>query len=147
MKKTQESVSWEMVISGRGFQLLHEFLAPTVRHSGFDSPDYDPAPEITQQALEGSCSACIKTLDLWVSLYGAEAGNLALKTLALGGMYVSGGIITKILPKMTDGTFVRSFCRKSRFSELLAGIPVYLVLSEDAPLLGCAAEAARALDA
>lgn len=147
MKLSQEPVSWEMIISGRGFQVLHEFLAPAARHPRFDSADYDPAPEITQQALEDSCPVCVQALDLWVSLYGAETGNFALKTLALGGVYVSGGIVTKILPKMMDGTFVRSFCRKSRFAELLAQIPIYVVLSEDTPLLGSAAEAARALAA
>jgi glucokinase len=116
-----------------------------VRHPGFDGADIDPAPEITRRALDGSCPVCVQTLDLWVSLYGAEAGNLALKALALGGVFVAGGIVARILPKMSDGTFLRAFCQKSKFSGLLAQVPVHVVLSEETPLLGAAAEAARAL--
>lgn len=142
MKKNAEPVSFEMVLSGRGFLTLHEFLDAGVRHPGFEGADIDPAPEITRRALDGSCPVCVRVLDLWVSLYGAEAGNLALKTLSLGGVYVAGGIAAKIMPKMADGTFLREFCRKSRFSKLLAEIPVHVVLSEDTPLLGAAAEAA-----
>jgi glucokinase len=143
MKKIEEPVSFEMVLSGRGFQKLHEFLDGSVRHPGFEGSDIDPAPEITRRALDGSCTVCVQALDLWVSLYGSEAGNLALKTLSLGGVFVAGGIVAKIMPKMSDGTFLRAFCRKSKFSALLAQIPVRVVLSEDAPILGAAAEAAR----
>jgi glucokinase len=143
MKKIEEPVSFEMILSGRGFQTLHEFLDDAVRHPGFEGSGIDPAPEITRRALEGSCSICVRALHLWVSLYGAEAGNLALKTLSLGGLYVAGGIAPKIMPKMSDGTFLQAFCRKSKFSALLAEIPVHVVLSEEAPLLGAAAEAAR----
>jgi glucokinase len=145
MKEIEEPVSVEMVLSGRGFRALHEFLDARVRHPGFEDSAVDPAPEITRCALKGSCPVCVRTLDLWVSLYGAEAGNLALKTLSLGGVFVAGGIVGKIMPKMTDGTFLRAFCRKSRFAALLADIPVYVVLSEDAPILGAAAEAVRSL--
>jgi len=142
MKGIEEPVSFEMVLSGRGFQRVHEFLDATVRHAGFEDPGIDPAPEITRRGLEGSCPVCVRALHLWVSLYGAEAGNLALKALSLGGLYVAGGIAPKIMPKMSDGTFLRAFCRKSKFSSLLAEVPVYVVLSEEAPLLGAAAEAA-----
>ena len=145
MKKIEEPVSFEMILSGRGFQTLHEFLDAAVRHPGFEGDGTDSAPEITRRALEGSCPICVQALHLWVSVYGAEAGNLALKTLSLGGMYVAGGIAPKIMPKMSDGTFLQAFCRKSRFSALLAEVPVYVVLSEEAPLLGAAAEAARLL--
>jgi len=114
-----------------------------VRHPGFDDPGADPAPEVTRRALEGSCPVCVRALHLWVSLYGAEAGNLALKTLSLGGLFVAGGIVTKIMPKMSDGTFLGSFCRKSKLSALLAEVPVQVVLSDEGPLLGAAAEATR----
>jgi glucokinase len=143
MKKIEEPVSFEMVLSGRGFQTLHEFLDASIRHAGFESAEIDSAPEITRRGLDGSCPICVQALDLWVSLYGAEAGNLALKTLSLGGMFVAGGIAAKIMPKMTDGTFLRSFCRKSKFSAMLAEVPVHVVLTGDAPILGAAAEAAR----
>ena len=145
MKRAGGPVSFEMVLSGRGFLTLHEFLDPRVRHPGFDGSETDPAPEITRRALDGSCPVCVQALDMWVSLYGAEAGNLALKTLSLGGLFVAGGIVARILPKMTDGTFFRAFCLKSKFADLLSQIPVHVVLSDEAPLLGAAAEAARAL--
>jgi glucokinase len=143
MKKGGEPVSFEMVLSGRGFLTLHEFLSPTIRHEGFESSDVDPAPEITRRALEGSCPICVQTLDLWVSLYGAESGNLALKALSLGGFFVAGGIVDKILPKMRDGAFLAAFCRKEKFAELLAEVPVHIVLTDQTPVLGAAAEAAR----
>ncbi|HJY85828.1 MAG TPA: glucokinase [Candidatus Acidoferrales bacterium] len=142
LKKREEYVSWEIVLSGRGFPAIHEFLDPAARHPGFDVPDADPAPEITRRALEGSCPVCVSTLDIWTALYGAEAGNLALKTLARGGVYVAGGIAVKILPKMKDGTFVRAFCEKEKFGILLSQIPIYVVLNEEAPLWGAAAQAA-----
>jgi glucokinase len=147
VKKTNKFVSYELIVSGRGFRVIHEFLNDAVRHASFDDPGADPAQEITRRGLEGSCQVCIQTLDLWTSLYGAEAGNLALKTLARGGVFVAGGIGPKILPKMKDGTFLRGFREKERFEELLATLPVQLVLNEDAPLLGAAGEAARALAA
>jgi glucokinase len=143
--KAGEPVSFEMILSGRGFRTLHEFLDPAVRHPGFDDSEVDSAPEITSRALDRSCPVCVQTLDLWVSIYGAEAGNLALKALALGGVFVAGGIAARILPKMTDGTFLRSFCLKSKFAGLLAQIPVNMLLSDESPLLGAAAQAARRL--
>ncbi len=142
--KSGRPVSFEMILSGRGFLTIHQFLAPRISHPGFDDPHGDPAPEITRRALEKSCPVCVETLDLWVSIYGAEAGNLALKSLAVGGVFIAGGIVLKILPKMTDGSFMQAFCRKSHFAGLLAEIPVQVVLSEQAPLLGAAAEAALA---
>jgi glucokinase len=144
LKKRGEHVSWEIVLSGRGFPAIHEFLDPAVKHPGFDVSDVDPAPEITRRGLEGSCPVCVRTLDIWTALYGAEAGNLALKTLARGGVYVAGGIAVKILPKMKDGTFVRAFCEKEKFGIFLSQIPIYVVLNEDAPLWGAAAQAASA---
>lgn len=145
MKKTHKYVSFEMILSGRGFLRVHEFLNPAVRHPSFDQAGADPAPEITRLGLEGSCPVCVETLDLWTGLYGAEAGNLALKALAVGGIFVAGGIVTKILPKVKDGTFFRAFCEKSRFENLLSKVAVQAVLNQEAPLLGAAAEAARIL--
>jgi glucokinase len=146
MKKAHRSVSFELVLGGRGFLTIHRFLNSSVQHASFNDPEEDPAPEITRLALEGSCPVCVETLDLWTALYGAEAGNLALKALARGGMFVAGGIVTKILPKMKDGTFFRAFCEKSKFGDLLSRIPIRLVLNEEAPLLGAAAEASRILE-
>jgi glucokinase len=147
MKQSNASVSNELILSGRGFRTLHEFLAPSVKHPGIDDPAVDPAPLITQQGLEGTCPVCVQTLQLWIAIYGSEAGNLALKALARNAVYVAGGIAVKILPKLKDGTFVRAFCEKSRLQTLLAQIPIHVVLNEQAPLLGAATQAAAAASA
>lgn len=141
LKKCLPNVSCEEILSGRGFRRLHEFLNSAVRHPSFDAPEADPAAEITHHALARSCSVCVEALDLWTAAYGAEAGNLALRVLALGGVYVAGGITPKILPKMKDGTFFRSFCDKAKLAPMLARIPIYLILNEDAPLWGVAYQA------
>ncbi len=146
MRRSYPLVSWELILSGRGFRTLHEFLAPNVTHASFEEPGGDPAPEITRLGLDKSCRACSDTLDLWTAIYGAEAGNLALKVLALGGVYVAGGIAVKILEKMKDGSFFQAFKDKWRFEGLLSTIPVSIVLNESAPLLGAAYEALAAID-
>jgi glucokinase len=145
MRRRYPQVSWELILSGRGFRTLHEFLAPEVKHSSFEDPDADPAPEITSKGLAKSCPVCVETLDLWTSIYGAEAGNLALKVLALGGVYVAGGIAVKIIEKIKDGKFFGAFKDKWKFESLLANIPVSVVLNESAPLLGAAYEALAAI--
>jgi glucokinase len=142
MKTMHQYVSWELILSGRGFLTLHEFLNKNVRHPSFDTPGSDPAPEITRLGLESACPVCEQTLDLFVTIYGAEAGNLALKGLARGGVFVAGGIAPKILPKMQNGKFFRAFCEKEKFHDLLAQFSIHVVLNEKAPLLGAAAEAA-----
>jgi glucokinase len=142
LKTLHRFVSFELIVSGRGFLTLHEFLDKSVRHSTFDQPGADSAPEITRLGLEGTCPVCVETLDLFVTLYGAEAGNLALKALARGGVFVAGGIAPKILPKIQNGNFFAAFCEKEKFQELLSQIPIHVVLNEEAPLLGAAAEAA-----
>lgn len=141
MRLRYPQVSWEVILSGRGFRTLHEFIAPSVKHPIFEDTEADPAPFITKSGLDRSCPVCVETLDLWTSIYGAEAGNLALKALALGGIYVAGGIAVRILPKMKDGTFFNSFKDKWHFSNMLAGVPVSVVLNESAPLIGAAYEA------
>jgi glucokinase len=145
MRRRYPQVSWELILSGRGFRTIHEFLSPSVRHASFEDPDADPAPEITQNGLEKSCPVCAETLDLWTVIYGAEAGNLALKVLALGGVYVAGGIAVKILNKIRDGAFFKAFKDKWHFESLLADVPVSVVLNESAPLLGAAYEALAAV--
>lgn len=146
MRTRYPQVSWELILSGRGFRTIHEFLSPTTRHPVFDDPDADPAPFITRTGLVGECPICAQTLDLWTEIYGAEAGNLALKVLALGGVYVAGGIAIKILPKIKDGTFFKFFQDKWHFTEMLSNIPVSVVLNESAPLIGAAYEALATLE-
>src|ERR1700732_3040059 len=144
MKNHDEFVSLELILSGRGFRTIHTFLSPSVRHPSFAGPEADAAPEITRLALAGDCPVCVQTLDLWVSMYGSEAGNLALKTLARGGIWVAGGIAVKIRKKMEDGTFFRAFCQKEKFATLLAQIPIRMVLNEEAPLIGAMSQAIQA---
>jgi len=141
MRHRYPQVSWELILSGRGFRTLHEFIAPSVKHPIFEDPDADPAPFITKSGLDDSCPVCVETLELWTNIYGAEAGNLALKVLALGGVYVAGGIAVKILPKMKDGTFFNAFKDKWHFENMLMDVPVSIVLNESAPLIGAAYEA------
>jgi len=134
-------VCCEEIVSGRGFRAIHQILFPEVYHPFFDEPGVDPAAKITQQAFDRSCSACEETLHIWMEAYGAEAGNMALRVLPFGGVYIAGGIALKILPKLKDGSFVRAFSDKAKLSTQLAKIPIYVVLNEDAPVLGAAHEA------
>lgn len=138
LKKTMRNVCCEEVLSGRGFRRIHEFLDPAARHASFDSAEDDPAREITELARAGKCPVCSQTLDWWINMYGAEAGNFALKVLARGGVYVAGGIALKLLPEMKAGQFVESFCDKSFYRTLLSEIPIQVVLNQDTPLLGAA---------
>ena len=138
VRARNQFVSTEMVLSGRGFQTVHEFLDPSVKHPGFDDPAKDPAPEITRRGLSGECPVCASTLDLWVEMYGSEAGNLAVRTLARGGIYVAGGIAVKILSKIKDGRFARAVREKEKMASLLAEVPIHVVLNEECPLIGAA---------
>jgi len=131
----------EEIISGRGFRAIHQIIFPGVQHAFFDEPGIDAAATITQQAFAGSCAACVETLQIWTEAYGAEAGNMALRVLPFGGVYVAGGIALKILPKLKDGGFVRAFSDKMKLSSALAKIPIYVILNEDAPVIGAAYEA------
>jgi glucokinase len=145
MRRRYPQVSWELILSGRGFRTIHEFLNPSVVHHSFEDPGMDPAPEITRLGLSKECPVCAETLDLWTAIYGSEAGNLALKVLALGGVYVAGGIAVKIIDKIKDGAFFAAFRDKWKFESLLSNIPVSVVLNESAPLLGAAYEALASL--
>ena len=138
LKTSLEFVSVEMILSGRGFQHLHEFLDPSVRHGSFDENTDEAAAEITTNALAGACPACVAAVDLWVEIYGSEAGNLALRSVARGGIYVAGGIALKILPKMKTGKFVTAAQHKEKLGYFLKLVPIHIVLNEDCPLLGAA---------
>jgi glucokinase len=138
-------VSCEEIISGRGFRRIHEFLNPVVRHESFDSPAGNAAGEITQQGLARSCKVCVETLDFWTEVFGAATGNFALQIMALGGVYIAGGIAAKILPKLQDGTFFKSFCGVSQLAPMLARIPLSVVVNEEAPMLGAAYEAVQCI--
>jgi glucokinase len=138
LKKRLPRVSCEELFSGRGFRPIHEFLGPDVSHKSFTSAAGEAAQEITQNALSGSCPICVETLDFWTDAFGAESGNLALRVLAYGGVYLAGGIAVKILPLLEKSTFCQAFADKGQLSPILANIPIAVVLNEDAPLLGAA---------
>jgi glucokinase len=140
-------VSWERVVSGPGIVHLFEFLRDVER---LDVPPPlaaalgagDPAAAITEAALAGRTPIASATLDLFASLYGAEAGNLALKLKATGGVWVGGGIAPKILPKLRDGAFREAYVAKGRFADLLGTIPVRAIVDPDVALWGAARYAA-----
>lgn len=145
-------VSYERVLSGPGLINVYEFLhekncedEPAGFAGQLERPD--AAAAISRSALDGSNRLAERALDLWISVYGAEAGNLALKTMATGGIFLAGGISPKILPKLTGPAFMRAFTDKGRLRPLLEGIPVQVVMNDKAGLLGaacCAASSARA---
>src|SRR5499427_8504170 len=145
LKKRLFRVSCEELFSGRGFRPIHEFLAPDVRHDSFGKAAGESAQEITGNALNGSCPACAETLDFWTDAFGAESGNLALRVLAYGGVYLAGGIALKILPLLEKSTFCTAFADKGQLAPLLRNIPIAVVLNEDAPLLGAAHSALTVL--
>lgn len=141
-----EHVSYERVCSGRGLPNIYAYL----RDSGYaDEPAWlaeqlaaadDPTPVIINAALdiEEPCELCVATLNAFVSILGGEAGNLALKVLASGGVYLGGGIPRRILPALKDERFMRAFGRKGRMSGLLASVPVHVILNRKVALLGAA---------
>ena len=141
-------VSYERILSGPGLFNIYRFL----RDTGFSSePAWlreklqsgDPSVTITQIGLTRGHELCIEALDLFASIYGAEAGNLALKVLAVGGVYIGGGIAPKILDKLKDGAFMRAFSNKGRYTDLLMEIPVRVALNSRVALIGAAHYALR----
>ena len=138
LRQRMPLVCTEEIVSGRGFRAIHQAIFPEVHHAFFDDPAIDAAAKITQQAFAKSCAACEETLHMWTEAYGSEAGNMALRALPFGGVYVGGGIALKILAKLKDGTFVRAFCNKTKLADELARIPIFVVLNQDAPVLGAA---------
>jgi glucokinase len=122
---------------------VYEFLLAS--GCGKESPEFaaalakgDPAAVISGAALDGTQVLAQKALDLWVSVYGAEAANLALKVMATGGLFLAGGISPKILSKLTGPLFMRAFLAKGRLQALMEAIPVQVVTNEKAGLLGAA---------
>lgn len=134
----------EHVLSGPGLLNLHRFT-----HRGGECPivadlDAPDAPAlVSQAALGGRCQSCADALKMFVSAYGAESGNLALRTMATAGVYLGGGIARKILPALTAGSFMEAFLAKAPLTALLAKIPVNVILNDEAGLLGAAVSAQR----
>lgn len=136
-------VSWERVLSGPGLVNLYEFLRDTQRGR---EPAWlaerismsDPAAAITQAATSGQSELAIRALELFVTLYGSEAGNLALKAMATGGVFVGGGIAPRIASWLAKPMFLDAFANKGRMRGLLESIPVRVVLNDKAALIGAA---------
>ncbi|MGD1147483.1 MAG: glucokinase [Thermoanaerobaculaceae bacterium] len=147
LERTHRPVSVERVVSGPGLVRIYRFLVergvPTRPEVEAQMSAEDPAAVIGQLALAHADIACDRALDLFVTAYGAEAGNLALRCLAVGGVYVTGGIAPKILPRLQEGGFMAAFRNKGRMSELVSRIPVKVVLDPAAGLLGAAIEACQ----
>jgi glucokinase len=138
-----EHVSYERILSGPGLVNVYEFLRE--KGCGDEPAEFagrraqaDAAAEISRAALEGTNRLAEQALDLWISIYGAEAGNLALKAMATGGIFLSGGISPKILSKLTGPLFMRAFHDKGRLRPLLESIPVQVITNDKAGLLGAA---------
>lgn len=152
-QKYNGRISFERVVSGMGMTGIYEFLREV---RGMEEPAWlaeqiseahDQNSVITELALSAKSEICVKTLDMFVSAYGAEAGNLALKVLSVGGLYIGGGIAPRILEKLKDGTFMKAFTDKGRLSQLLINMPVRVILESRAAVLGAAAFAeARAAE-
>ena len=151
-QKYNGRISFERVVSGQGLTNCYEFLRDV---RGVEEPvglaqrmmTEDPNAVITEMALKAKSQLCEKALDMFVSAYGAEAGNLALKVLSVGGLYVGGGIAPRILEKLKDGSFIKAFTDKGRLSQLLVNMPVRVILESRTALMGAAAYAeARAAE-
>lgn len=146
MNKLDGRVSFERVVSGMGIQNIYQFLRDVKQME--ESPELkerlqheDPNAVIGELGNSGKNELCTKALEMFVSAYGAEAGNMALKVLAVGGMYIGGGIAPKILDTMRSGTFMEAFTDKGRLSELLIKTPVHVILESRCALMGAAAYA------
>lgn len=138
-------VSYERIASGSGIPALYDFFIDQgVKPS--EAVAKEAAAEgahvaaiVSGHGMKGDDELCVKALDLFVSVYGAAAGNLALTVIPRGGVYVAGGISPKILPKLKDGTFMKAFRDKGRLSHVVANLPVKVVLNPDAGLIGAGA--------
>jgi glucokinase len=162
MMKVFDHVSVEHVLSGPGLVNIYQFT-----HDAFGSaPSFTPSTVlprklcsgvgavkdpsdlpalISHAALEQRCPECVDALQMFVAIYGSEAGNLALRYVATGGVYVGGGIAPKILPALESGTFLDAFHAKGVMKDLVATIPVSVILNPDAGLIGAAVHAVAAL--
>ncbi|MEM8543395.1 MAG: glucokinase [Cyanobacteria bacterium P01_H01_bin.119] len=152
-------ISAERVVSGQGIVAIYQFLrdrefaaeTPDIaeaidaweREAGKSEKSIDPAAVISKGAAEQGDRLCQKTMEIFTAAYGAEAGNLALKLLPYGGLYIAGGIAAKNLPLMQSGPFMDAFTDKGRISVLLENVPVHIVLNGDVGLIGAALCAAR----
>jgi len=143
LRKRYESVSWDRVLSGPGLADLYRFM---LSETGRPAPEWfgeaerlgDPTPAISRAGMTNECDVCANTLGLWARLYGEEAGNLGLKLMATGGVWVGGGIAPKILPILEAGAFLDGFLAKGRMRPLMESMPVHIILDDRTALRGAA---------
>ncbi|MFP3870371.1 MAG: glucokinase [Syntrophobacteria bacterium] len=147
LQSYHEHVSYERICSGLGLPNIYAFL----RDRGYEEEPawlaerlgavHDPTPVIVNSALDRQslCDICVSAVNIFASILGAEAGNLALKVLATGGLYLGGGIPPRILSVLEEGTFMEAFRRKGRMSDLVEHMPVQVILNPNCALLGAAA--------
>jgi glucokinase len=147
LRQKYNRVSYERVCSGIGIPNVYAYLRDSGRAAETEAiaaqlaEADDWTPVIVNAAVAGESPLCQATLDLFISILGAEAGNLALKLLTTGGIYIGGGIPPRILPQIEASDFLASFQQKGRFSPLLAKMPVHIILSPQAALYGAARDA------
>ncbi len=154
LRRQHQRISVERVVSGQGIRAIYQFLRDTGKGSA-DTPvgaavqaweqgdtSIDPSAQISQAALQDQDPLAVETMRIFVEAYGAEAGNLALKILPTGGLYVAGGIATKILPLLEQGSFLNAFLDKGRLSSVLSSLSVQVVCNPRVGLVGAAAYAA-----
>jgi len=150
LRNKYDHVSVERVLSGPGLVNIYSWLRDSGR---FKEPlwlkalmkEGDRAKAISESALRKRHALCVESLHLYVSMLGSAAGNLALTSLAVGGVYLGGGIPPKILPALKQGGFLKAFLAKGRFSDFLPRIPVHVILNDKAALLGAAQAAFKGL--
>lgn len=143
LRKDYDHVSWERVVSGMGLENIYDFLC---FYRGSQTPTWldneikagDKAATISRAAQEKSCPLCTETLDLFVYLYGVEAGNQALKIMATAGVYIGGGIAPKNLDRFGETTFMKGFCAKGRMQQIMQNMPVKVILNQHTVLYGAA---------
>ena len=142
-------VSYERILSGSGLFSIYRFLRDTGKYGkepawlSLKMEQEDPAAVVAEAAQLKKSKLCEATLDLFVSIYGAAAGNLALQVMATGGVFIGGGIAPKISEKLKDGTFMKAFTSKGRLSPIVTHIPLKVIMNDQAALLGAAAHAAK----
>ncbi|MBI6547105.1 MAG: glucokinase [Cyanobacteria bacterium NC_groundwater_1444_Ag_S-0.65um_54_12] len=146
--RSRRRASVERLVSGPGIVTIYNFLSESsLKSSQATLPEHaatgDLPALVTRHALAGDCALCVETMELFLRLYGAEAGNLALKALPTGGVYVAGGIAPKISDLLRNGTFLSAYGDKGRMSELVKSFPVQVVINPQVGLLGAHLVASR----
>ena len=134
----------ERVLAGPGLVNIFRLTNDGPCTAQIDASQPDAPAAISTAALGRRCDACAAALEMFVDAYGAEAGNLALRTVATGGVFIGGGIAPKILPALANGAFMRAFRAKPPLEAMLAAMPVKVILNSEAGLIGAAVFASRA---